>query len=52
MAKQRTAKSRAPKAARTDVLAQELRKREREVIETYLEEHAGHITARWSRNDG
>ena len=34
---------RAPKQARSDVLALELRKREREVIAEYLEKHHGHV---------
>jgi len=34
---------RAPKEERTDVLAIELRKREREVIADYLEKHHGHV---------
>ena len=39
----RPTRSRAPKAERSDVLAVELRKREREVIADYLEKHRGHV---------
>ena len=39
----RPIKHRAPKEERTDVLAVELRKREREVISNYLEKHHGHV---------
>ena len=37
------AKHRAPKEDRTDVLAVELRKREKEVIAEYLEKNHGHV---------
>jgi DNA-binding NtrC family response regulator len=36
-------RSRAPKQGRSDVLARELRKRERDVIAEYLEKHRGHV---------
>ena len=39
----RPTRSRAPKAERSDVLAMELRKREREVIAEYLGKHHGHV---------
>ena len=39
----RPTRSRAPKENRTDVLAVELRKREREVIADHLEKHHGHV---------
>jgi len=39
----RPTRSRAPKAERSDVLAVELRKREREVIAEYLGKHRGHV---------
>jgi len=39
----RPTRSRAPKQDRSDVLAVELRKREREVIVEYLEKHRGHV---------
>jgi len=39
----RPPKHRAPKEDRTDVLAVELLKREREVIADYLEKHHGHV---------
>lgn len=39
----RPTRSRAPKAERSDVLAVELRKREREVIAEYLGKHHGHV---------
>jgi len=39
----RPTRSRAPKAERSDVLAVELRKRERQVIAEYLEKHRGHV---------
>ena len=39
----RPTRSRAPKAERSDVLAVELRKREREVIADYLEKYRGHV---------
>jgi DNA-binding NtrC family response regulator len=39
----RQTRCRAPKQARSDVLALELRKREREVIAEYLEKHRGHV---------
>ena len=39
----RPTRSRAPKEGRSDVLAVELRRREREVIAEYLEKHHGHV---------
>ncbi len=39
----RPTRSRAPKQERSDVLARELRKREREVIAEYLRKHRGHV---------
>lgn len=39
----RPTRSRAPKEGRSDVLAVELRKREREVIAEYLGKHHGHV---------
>ena len=36
-------RSRAPKSDRTDVLAEGLRKREREIIEEYLAKHDGNV---------
>ena len=39
----RPTRSRAPKAERSDVLAVELRKREREVIAEHLGKHHGHV---------
>jgi DNA-binding NtrC family response regulator len=39
----RPTRSRAPKEGRSDVLAVELRKREREVIAEYLGKHYGHV---------
>jgi DNA-binding NtrC family response regulator len=39
----RQTRSRAPKQERSDVLARELRKREREIIAEYLEKHHGHV---------
>ena len=38
-------RSRAPKSDRTDVLAQGLLKREREIIEEYLANHDGNVGA-------
>ena len=40
---QRLTRPRAPKQERSDVLAVELRKREREVIAEYLEKNHGHV---------
>jgi transcriptional regulator with PAS, ATPase and Fis domain len=39
----RPTRPRAPKQGRSDVLATELRKREKEVISEYLEKHQGHV---------
>lgn len=39
----RPTRSRAPKQGRSDVLATELRKREKEVITEYLEKYHGHV---------
>jgi len=39
----RPTRSRAPKAERSDVLAREIRKREREVIAEYLKKYRGHV---------
>ena len=36
-------RTRAPKSDRTDILARELRQREREVIVEYLERHNGNV---------